>query len=279
MRQRVRRHPVALFLVASFGFSWGLWGLMLLSQHHQLPFRFPTNWTGSFGPFFGAVVALALGGEKGELKALFRSLFAWRIGWNWTAFCLLATVAVSFLALALFVVSGHPVPTVHAPGPGLLLQFLLYFLVIFFLGGPLGEEPGWRGFLQPVLHRRRSPLLASVMIGLVWTAWHVPLLYLEGAAQKGASLVDFGLTVFPCAFLFTAAYLGTAGSLFAALLLHTAINTYSEIILPAIAPALKDDEAFATCTTLALWLVALGVTLSMRRRFRPAAPGRAGNAE
>jgi membrane protease YdiL (CAAX protease family) len=39
---------------------------------------------------------------------------------------------------------------------------------------PLGEELGWRGFLQPQLSRRVGVLGASVIVGGVWALWHLP---------------------------------------------------------------------------------------------------------
>ncbi|MEW6363954.1 MAG: type II CAAX endopeptidase family protein [Acidobacteriota bacterium] len=267
MKQWIRQHPVVVFLVGAFGFSWGLWTLMILSQHNMLPFKFPTNWIGSFGPLVGALLMLTLAGEKGSIRVLLRSMIAARIGWFWWGFCLFGMVLVSILTLGIFILMGNPLPDIHTPGLKHILLFLLYFLVILILGGPLGEEPGWRGVLQPILHKSMTPVIASVTIGLIWTAWHFPLLYLEGAAQKDASIVDFGLTVIPCAFLFTGVYLGTKGSLLAALVFHSSINTYSEIIFPAIAPSMKGNALLSNCSTVALWVAALIMVGAMRRRF------------
>ena len=47
------------------------------------------------------------------------------------------------------------------------------------LGGPLGEEPGWRGFALPRLQKRLHPLVASVVLGLLWANWHLPLLLIS----------------------------------------------------------------------------------------------------
>ena len=59
----------------------------------------------------------------------------------------------------------------------------LLFLLILVLGGPMGEEFGWRGLVLPLLLRRWSPLLASLLLVVLWLVWHLPLFWLEGAAQ------------------------------------------------------------------------------------------------
>ena len=48
------------------------------------------------------------------------------------------------------------------------------------LGGPLGEEPGWRGYALPRLQTLLGPVRSSLVLGLLWTGWHLPLLLYQG---------------------------------------------------------------------------------------------------
>jgi uncharacterized protein len=48
------------------------------------------------------------------------------------------------------------------------------------LGGPLGEEPGWRGYALPRLEAAFGPVRASLLLGLLWTGWHLPLFLYPG---------------------------------------------------------------------------------------------------
>ncbi|MFD6510020.1 CPBP family intramembrane glutamic endopeptidase [Bacillus sp. NPDC060175] len=57
---------------------------------------------------------------------------------------------------------------------------LIYFFVKNFLAGPLGEELGWRGFVQIELQKKYSPLKASIIIGFWWGMWHLPIWFTTG---------------------------------------------------------------------------------------------------
>jgi membrane protease YdiL (CAAX protease family) len=48
------------------------------------------------------------------------------------------------------------------------------FVFVLLLGGAI-EEPGWRGFGLPLLQERHSPVRATLILGLAWGVWHIPL--------------------------------------------------------------------------------------------------------
>ena len=103
-------------------------------------------------------------------------------------------------------------------------------------GGPMGEEAGWRGFALPRLQRRFDPLLASVILGAAWGAWHLPL-HLTGYydAAFGGPLVGLlmrAFTTVPLAVVFTWTFNRSGGSVFAMVLLHTAVNITSGLAAP-----------------------------------------------
>jgi len=107
---------------------------------------------------------------------------------------------------------------------------LVCFAHNLLLGGSLGEELGWRGFLLPALLRESSPLGASLVLAVVGGLWHLPIdLYAGfGIAGPGAILVRIVFLV-PVSILFTWFYLRSKGSLLVAILLHTSVNVMSDL--------------------------------------------------
>jgi membrane protease YdiL (CAAX protease family) len=265
MRSRIARHPVVAFFIVTCAFSWILWGLMIASQRGSLPFRFPTNWTGSFGPFFGAiVVAAALKGGAG-VRDLLRPVLRWRFGPRWYFFVVIGIVLPFLAAIGIYALLGRSVSIGRTELAAGLKTLPLYYVVILLIGGPLGEEIGWRGFALPRLLERRGMLGASLVVFAMWFAWHVPLFWLEGAAQKGSSIPVFALLVLASSVIFTWTYVGTGGSLLAVLLLHASINTFGFAFGQA-APALDADPVLGLVTAAVFAAFAAGVLLLERRR-------------
>ncbi|MFC4149994.1 CPBP family intramembrane glutamic endopeptidase [Micromonospora mangrovi] len=80
----------------------------------------------------------------------------------------------------------------------LLWPFLLGLLVAMFLdGGAVFEENGWRGFALPLLQRRHGPLAGSVLLGLMWAGWHLPVKF---------DLVGYGWGAIPLVAVLTAKF-------------------------------------------------------------------------
>ncbi|GAB3622250.1 hypothetical protein GCM10027418_03320 [Mariniluteicoccus endophyticus] len=62
-------------------------------------------------------------------------------------------------------------------GPAAVAVTAVVTFFVFFAGGPLQEEPGWRGFAQPRMQEHLHPLATAALIGALWTGWHAPLFF------------------------------------------------------------------------------------------------------
>jgi membrane protease YdiL (CAAX protease family) len=139
------------------------------------------------------------------------------------------------------------------------------YIVILLLGGPLGEEPGWRGFALPRLQQRSGPLMASVIVGLVQGVWHLPLyLFIPGYNEAGAgviassvSFVEFVLATIPDAIVFTWMANNTRGSLLLTIMLHASVNTcgLALVFFPHVRAVVASQLFFAAFALTALLLV------------------------
>lgn len=119
-------------------------------------------------------------------------------------------------------------------GPARSLWVLVVLLAHnLLLGGALGEEIGWRGYLLPRLMQRMSPAAASVVVGVVWGAWHLPIDVYAGQESIGipglwAVLARIVFAI-PLSVLFTWFYLHSKGSILVALLLHASIDVMGDL--------------------------------------------------
>ena len=172
------------------------------------------------------------------VRALLRPLATWRVAPIWYLAAILLPVLISGLGIALLALLGQPVPPMPRTEPlGELLPLLVTtFVATLLYGGPLGEEVGWRGFALPRLQMRYSPLVASLLLSVVWGLWHVPL-HLQGVYH---GIFPDGLpgillrivTTVPTTILFTWLYNRTQGNLWLVVLLHTAVNNTTGFWLP-----------------------------------------------
>jgi membrane protease YdiL (CAAX protease family) len=130
------------------------------------------------------LVALGVAGflpGAGGFRSILGQFLHWRAGIQWYALALLGPFVLVLLATALFVALGGRPPAHWFVVPPAASIGVLVGPVI---AGSIGEEPGWRGFAQPHLQKRFRMLSAAVIVGLIWSVWHLwPLLTPAGRAD------------------------------------------------------------------------------------------------
>src|SRR5262249_45840648 len=124
----------------------------------------------SAGPLIAALITNRLAANR-------HPAFRFNVDWR-------RTVAASILGVALVVGSEVVLPAtavadVSKLGWAVFVSPASYNYSTL-LGGPLFEEPGWRGFALPRLESRFGPLAGTLILGLVWSAWHVPFFWYPG---------------------------------------------------------------------------------------------------
>ena len=129
-----------------------------------------------FGPFLAALIVLAVTEGKSGVMGLLRRIVRWRVGLQWYAVALLLPIVVTLAAAALNVFLLGAQRTSSAAELGGWSSFLQTFFLWLLIPGLAGtwEEPGFRGYALPRLQVRRSALLASLILGVLWAFWHLP---------------------------------------------------------------------------------------------------------
>ena len=213
----VKRHPLPAFLILAFVLSWSAAIFYILGL-----FPVPIF---TFGPSLAAVIVAGMTGGRAGIKALFSRLFRWRVGLRWYLVALFAPLPLFVAIVYMNVLLGAPTPTAAqlATWPSLFGIFL--GLVINPFGGAW-EELGWRGYALPELLSSRSSLAASLILGVIWAAWHLPIL-ITGQIPWPNLLMIMGMSI-----IFTWLFKNTQGSVLMAVLFHASIDAYGEFFLP-----------------------------------------------
>lgn len=260
----LRRHPLAGFFVLTFVLSWS-WMVLALGVL-KLPMMGVAGIVAPFiGPTLSAFIMAAVTGGRPAVFRLLRGYVRWRVPPQWYVVAVLGWPAVTLLCV---VVQPGALSAFRWPTAGFALGFLVVFAVIFVTGGPLGEEPGWRGFALPHLQRLFGPLPGSLLLGAVHGLWHLPV-YLLVAGYNGAPpdlpgiLLSFGkfvLTVTVGAVIITWIFNNTRESLLPVMLLHAA-NNAAGAIPPQLFPGLAADlEPVRLWSTIAVALLIVVLT-------------------
>jgi membrane protease YdiL (CAAX protease family) len=231
------RHPLVSFFAMAYAFSWLVWAPWVLGEDGAglLPIKISDSASGLLnaaailaGPTLSAFIMTATTEGRAGVSRLLGRYVLWRVGIRWYAFALLGVPLIMVLGTMVF--SGD-LPNLGAlGGPSYVLNYLAFFLLVFVLGGPLLEEPGWRGFALPRLERLHGPLVGSLTLGALWALWHLPefLVPSWAASSGGGGILDIVLFVVitvAFAIVITWVFNNTRASLLLAMLVHASIDT------------------------------------------------------
>lgn len=287
-KRRIDRPLVAFFALA-FAIAWGAFGIVaLIARQAGLEsaqalmamgdaYRFEDanlavpNWLvyvltrlADFAFSIAGVVMLAITAGRAGLRALWRRLTRFRIGWRWYVVGLLP-VALYLMATAF---AGAIDSADFSTGAVTTALFSLHagLFVSLFMRGAMGEELGLRGFALPHLLERHSPFRASLIVGIVWAAWHLPVLF----GRDALSIVAFVLLAIGLSFVLTLMFDGSGGSLVPGLLFHATLNW--EDGFETLFPALVGSE-WELASTLGFLFAGSVAAVVVWRRGRAAGEG------
>jgi membrane protease YdiL (CAAX protease family) len=172
---------------------------------------------------------------RAAIRCLLRRYVLWRVQLRWYLFILLVIPASEVLGAIVLpgVLDSYQPLTLS-----LVLSYPAAFLSTFLLGGPLGEEPGWRGFALPRLQSLHGPLAGSLILGVLWALWHLPLFW-SGVWTPPTlpNIVMFIVMITALTVIMTWVFNNAKGSLLVTMLMHASFNTFANKILTPLFPA------------------------------------------
>ena len=220
------RYPVTFYFFFAYAFAWLVWVPVALSQDGAgfLAFHSPIGVSASVviasfvGPFLSAFIMTGITEGREGIGRLLRRCVLWRVGFGWYLFIVIGIPLI--LVLGVMILPGA---TESFKGRASLVAIpWLSQIVYVFLHGPLGEEPGWRGFALPRLQRMHGPLGASLILGPLWALWHLPFFWVPAwnFPPTLANILLFVIASIPVTIVMTWVFNNTKGSVLMAILGH-----------------------------------------------------------
>jgi membrane protease YdiL (CAAX protease family) len=223
MRKAIQQKPFLFFLIFTFAISF-ITGFPTVF----VPGKFEVlSYLSNFGPALGALIVVGVAEGTDGIKNLVRSLFQWRVSFVWYLVVLLGPALTMVTAVLFYNIFGGNGSAQNLDNwLSILPQHLIVIisLFLFMMVGIWGEEIGWRGFALPKLQKAYHPLLASLILGVIWAIWHLPAFFIENSQQAQLGMTYFFLATLGYSILYSWVYNGSKESLFMIWLLHSANN-------------------------------------------------------
>jgi uncharacterized protein len=256
----LKRHALLVSVILMYACTWPI----LLSAAGVLRMRFPSFMylLPGWGFVFASVLmtGLVLGPEC--VGTLLKRYLIWRVGWIWYA-ALLIIPAVDLAGIYLHAALTHTPPDftsarlvqLFGASPNLGLFAIATFVMNAIANG---EEIGWRGYALPRLQSRSHALYSALVVGLIWSLWHIPLWI---HSWNPTAYAWYSVGVLAKSVFITWIYNNTGGSLLLATLCHAMWNTMGSL-LPLTATASAGDIGTLAVIILLEVVVAAVLTIA-----------------
>ena len=250
----LRQYPLVTFFLLAFAITWMVW----VPRAVEAPMGFVGR-VSTWAPAIAALLAAALTGGRGAVRELGARLVRWRVGWQWYVVVIIGPAVFSLAVAVISALLGGSwtaaVPLALREGPFVLLPL---FLMVLALTDGLGEELAWRGFALPRLLASYNALLASLILGVLWMLWHLPLVWTESAVLYQQPLWLLLFDIAAKSILFTWVFLHTRGSVLLAVLFHASTNLFA--VSPVVAEG--EDPTLPLLAAVAKWAL-VGVVIAV----------------
>ena len=274
----LRRYPLASYFLLVFSFTWAYELTVyrtLLPPGYNL-FTALLDFGFTLGPALAAFLVIAVTQGRAGMRQVLRRCALWRVGIAWY---LLAFLGVPALVLIVVLLLPGALSSFSLPAPSFWLTVPLIYLLFLVAEGALGEEPGWRGFALPHLQQRFGPLVGTLLLGVLWGLWHLPMFFIPGSDWYAISVVGTGVAshliafgvfcvgIIGMAIVITWVFNNTRGSLLLAMFMHASNNAATFVILTLFPLSLDKNPLLFPGLMLAWVVVALLVIAATRGRL------------
>ena len=185
---------------------------------------------GNLGPLVGAVSLTLINEKRKGIKQLWNRFWNFHIKKKWLIVIFFLLPFLSGIAfLTAISIEGVIPELIWLSEPWLLI---FWFILLFTFAGGLAEEFGWRGYALDRLQAKYNALYSSIVLGVIWTFWHLPFWFVPGSSHQNSSFLWFLVFVIFLSIFYTWIYNNTEGNLLASTIFHAMSNLAIIIIFP-----------------------------------------------
>lgn len=263
----LQRYSLGIYFALCFVIAWAVW----IPAGQWAPESDALVIFGAWAPTIAALLLTWLTGGWNGVRQLLRGFLRWRVAAKYYVFAILGVLGVALIAVGLYVLLGGAPPTVAdiAAQFGLPAEqaylFVVFFPIVFlttvFVGGPIAEELGWRGYAQPRMQAKLGAGWSGLVIGFIWSLWHLPLFYYFPSGVAGLPLGYYIPLVTSLGVLFAWLYNHTGGSVLLCILLHAGVNFALGVVGGEV---LSGDHGLLTIFVVLLVILALVIFVQIR---------------
>ena len=228
MKTFINRNQFIIFIVLTFVLSWFPWYAGIAPEVMAM------------GPSIAAFIIVLIVGGKSGFVDLLRPFGRWRVSLGLWGIAIAGPAILYLVGVGVYLLLGGETPPFTMIRTELnLIPLYLVMVVLMPWNGPVGEEFGWRGYALPKLQNKYGPLVASLVIGMIWGIWHLPSFFTPQdvigtiAAEVGMIfIVVYTLGTIANSIFMTWLYnKSNASALAAGIAWHAAINFWAPVLL------------------------------------------------
>lgn len=221
------------FFVVTFLWSWFFWlpfvltnlGFYSINNNVRSIIIMPSLFIGAFGPVVGACYSVWTLKGKGELGKFLKSFISIRFGWKvWLSiFGVLGCTNI----IAWYIPELFSYDRLQMLLPNLYVFPAVWLFMVFLGGGQ--EEIGWRGYIMPFLESKYGLWTGNIILGVVWSFWHIPLWFISETNQIYMPFLAFVIGHIGLSFFLSWVIKASNGKPLSGLIAHGTSNAFISI--------------------------------------------------
>lgn len=186
----MKRQPLVIFFIAAFALPWFVWGTSIAQNAGLISWHIPESLAFWLGLPIATYGTAALTGGWPAVKDLLLRLIRVKVNWLWYVVAIGLPIVMGAVLVGLGILIGSPA------GVGVLVPAgaLAGALLLNTWEWLITEETAWRGYALPRMQRKLNPLTASLVLGVVWGLWHLPLFFIPDSFQSRIPFLGFLLS-------------------------------------------------------------------------------------